>query len=252
MAKQKKNESIKLRSKNNKLKKGTNNLTISAIGNKSNEDINSINRAQTTKKESKDINKKYLLRTKAFNSLEEKAQLKASLSSNIRNTNESKLYNSINEALYIIDYNYNHLNKILENKTENLDTKINFRDNNQQEQSYLEQSNCSTTDLSLKLEEENTEKPLAQKKSKSVRHKKKYIIDLLRLKGHFQEDQYFKLYSDKSIGFKKSEIIREIKEKENDFDVITDEENLKIEKSKVFNNLKKCAKNFIKNPEYLN
>ena len=137
------------------------------------------------------------------------------------------------------------MSEILENKTKNLD----FKDSIQQEQNYLEQSNCSTTDLSFKLEEENIEVHQVQKKSKSVRHKKKFTIDLLRLKGHFQEDQYFKLYTDKNIGFKKSEIVREIKEKENDFDVITDDENLKIETNKVFNNLKKCAKNFFKNPE---
>ena len=137
------------------------------------------------------------------------------------------------------------MSEIFENKSKNFE----FKNINQQEQNFLEQSNCSTTDLSLELEEEKSDIPSVQKKSKSVRHKKKFTIDLLRLKGHFQEDQYFKLYSDKNIGFKKSEIVREIKEKENDFDVITDEENLKIERNKVFNNLKKCAKNFIKNPD---
>ena len=189
MAKQKKNELIKIRTKINKSKKGTNNLITSVSGYKNNEAINGVNKSENNKKESKDINQKYHLRNKVINYLEEKAQLETSLSSNVKNNNNSKYYPLFNQALFIIDFYYNHVSEILENKEKNFEVK----DSKQQEQNFLEQSNCSTTDLSFKIVEETIEIPSVQKKSKSVRHKKKFTIDLLRLKGHFQEDQYFKL-----------------------------------------------------------
>ena len=90
MAKQKKNDLIKLRNKNTKSKKGFYNLMTSVIGYKNNEAINGVNKSESNKKESKDINKKYLLRNKIINYLEEKAQFKTSLSSNDKNNNNSK------------------------------------------------------------------------------------------------------------------------------------------------------------------
>jgi len=90
MAKQKKNELVKIRTKSNKSKKGANNLIASVIGYKNNEAIICVNKSESNKKESKDINKKYVLRNKIINYLEEKAQLKSSLSSNDKNINNSK------------------------------------------------------------------------------------------------------------------------------------------------------------------
>jgi len=250
MAKQKRSEIVKTKSKYNTTKNTGSNLVspkkISNVLGNNFEIEDNLEKTEANIKETKEAYKRYLLRNRARSFLEEKSYLKLLVSASNKTKKKNKLFSLINEALNTNNFKYNIHYKISEEKNNKIDINENCKDN-------LENSTTSTTVVSDKFEEEKMSNPhpKIQKKSRSVRSRRKYTIDLLRLKGHFKEDRYFKLYADKNIGFKKSEIIREVKEKDNDFDVFTDDENLKIERTKVFNNLKKCAKNFLKNPEYL-
>ena len=175
------------------------------------------------------------------------------------NNKKNKLNELIKEALCTINIKKKYgedENKNYRKQKISIYNKINENNKNKKENKGLNNVNLNiaNSELSTNFEEDNKKQPpkYCRKGERSNSKKNKFSINIIKFKKFSNdEDQYFHLYMDKKIGFKKSKIIKEVKNLELDFDVDTDEGQLKIEKKKVYNNLFKSAKKILTRTDYI-